>query len=782
MGQDHGPGLGPIARTTALAVALWAGSAAAQTYSFSSVQIEGNTRIEDATILSYAGIARGEAVSAGQLNDAAQRVRDTGLFESVDVIPQGGTLVIQVTEFPIVSRINFEGNRRISDEELGAIVGSVEQRIFSPSQAEQDAAAIAQAYALRGRINATVRPVIIPRADNRVDLVYEIFEGGVSEVERISFIGNRAFSDRRLRGVLETKQAGLLRALIQRDTFDPERLEFDRQVLTDFYRSRGYADAEVQNVDVSLTRERDAYLITYSVREGQRFRIGTVNVASEVPEADIAAFAAELRPAEDAVYSPDIVDNNIERLERLAVRQGLDFVRVDPRIVRNERAGTLDIVYTLVRGERIFVERIDIEGNNTTLDRVIRSQFRTVEGDPLNPREIRESANRIRALGYFGDVSVDTRPGSSPNQQVVDVDVEEVPTGSLSFGANYNTDSGVSLLASFSERNFLGRGQGLSFQLTAGRRTQLLSFDFSEPQFLGRDLRFGFNLSYRRTDNDDALYDTDTFRISPSFGFPLSERGRLSLFYATEFTEITDVQGDRTDLPDDRASLIVFDEAAEGALWTQSVGYSYTWNSRRAGAEDPTGFSLRFGQEFGVGDSQFIKTTALASAETRVFREDVTLRAELEGGILDYTDGSSRVTDRFFLGSRIMRGFGPGGVGPRDAGTLDALGGDTYAVARLEAEFPLGLPEEYGISGGVFFDYGSVWDVGDLRSLTECPNDASGQVDCVLYNDFAPRAVAGISIFWTTPIGPLRFNFSEAVQSERFDEPRNFDVTVATRF
>ena len=748
-------------------------TAPAQTYAFNSVVVEGNSRIETGTILTYAGVTRGEPISAGALNDAAQSIRATGLFQSVDLIPQGGTLVIRVSEYPTIARINFEGNNRLDDGDLGRLVQSVPRRVFSPATAEADADRIAEAYAAQGRINALVEPVIIQRPGNTVDLVFEVSEGGVSEVERISFIGNRAFSERRLRGVLETKQAGALRLIIQRDTYLRERLDFDRSVLQDFYQSRGYIDMIVQDVDVSLTRERDAYIITFAIQEGLPWRLGQATVSSEIAGVDLAPYAAELRFASGALYSPDYIDRNVDRLERLATRQGLNFVRVDPRITRNERGQILDVNFTLVRGERIFVERIDIEGNNTTLDRVIRSRFRTVEGDPLNPREIRESAERIRALGYFGNVDVETRPGSSPDQVVVDVDVDEVPTGSLTFGGNYNSDNGLSFVASFTEENFLGRGQSVDFQLQTGSRSRTFVFDFTEPNFLNRDLAFGLETAYRTTDNANALYDTETFRFSPSFRFPVSENGRLTAYYALDYADITDVTGERTDPPADRASLLIFDEADEGGIWTQSVGYNYSWDSRRSGIESDTAFILRFGQEFGVGDASFIRTTGEASFETTILRGDVTLRGTLEGGMLDYQEGASRVTDRFFLGSRVMRGFEPGGIGPRDDATDDALGGNKYAVARLEAQFPLGLPEEYGITGGVFVDYGSVWDVGDFRSLSE---------DDVIYNDYTPRAVAGVSIFWTTPLGPLRFNFSEPLQAEERDQPRSFDLTVSSRF
>ena len=750
---------------------LMSGAATAQQYQFSAVEVSGNLRIETGTILTYAGITRGQAVSAGELNDAVQRIRASGQFESVDAVPQGNTLIISVVEYPTINRISIEGNSRLSDEELGAVIGSVARRVYSPVQAEQDVAAITQAYADSGRVNAVVTPSIIRQADNRVDLVFAVAEGGVSEVERISFVGNRSFSERRLRGVLETKQAGLLRALISRDTIDPDRIAADQRVLTDFYNSRGYADFAVQNVDVALTQDRSAYLVTFNVQEGQRFTFGNISVTSAIPEADAAEFQDALRLRSGVVYSPSLIEEDIARLERLALRKGLNFVSIEPRITRNDRDLQLNVEFALVRGERIFVERIDIEGNNTTLDRVIRNQFRVVEGDPFNPRSIRESAERIRALGFFSTADVNAREGNTPGEVVIDVNVEETPTGSLSFGANFASDNGFSLLASFKERNFLGRGQGLNFELSTGESNRVFSFDFSEPNFLGRDLRFGLALDYKTTDNQNALYDTETFRFSPSIAFPVSENGRVTVFYAIEYTDITDVAGSDTpaDQTDD-ASTVIEQEAGLGGLLANSLGYSYSFDTRRTGLDPNSGVLLRFGQEFGFGDTSFIKTTALATAETKVWGEELTLRATVEGGLLAFSEGQSRVTDRFFLGSRLLRGFEPGGIGPRDADTGDALGGNVFAVARLEAEFPLGLPEEYGITGGAFFDYGSVWDVGNTFGAN------------VLYNDFTPRSVVGLSIFWTTPIGPLRFNFSNALDAQEFDQPKSFDLTISTTF
>ncbi|MEL6685457.1 MAG: outer membrane protein assembly factor BamA [Pseudomonadota bacterium] len=760
-----------LARCGATARSIWmalclvllaAGAANAQNFAFNSFNIEGNQRVADGTILTFGGLQPGVGLSTAELNTAGQNIRASGLFESVDLVPQGGTLLIRVVEYPTISRINIEGNARLRDAQLLALVQSQPRRVFTPAQAEADTAAITEAYAQQGRINATVTPRIIPLPDNRVDLVFEVVESAVTEIERISFVGNRTFSERRLRRVLETKQAGIFRALVGRDTFSSERVAQDRQVLTDFYRSRGFIDFVIQNVDVSLTRERDAYLVTYNLREGQRYTIASTTVTSEINGVNPAEFEDAVRLRVGSTYSPVAVDNDITRIERLAVQRGVRFLEAEARITRNPRDLSLNINYVLVPGERVFVERIDIEGNGTTLDRVIRNQFRSVEGDPLNPREVRESARRIRALGFFQGVDVNTRPGTSPNQRIIDVDVVEGPTGTLSFGANFNTDTGASLLASYQQSNFQGRGQSLNFDLSTAETNRRLGFGFTEPNLLGRDLRGSLSLAYATTDNENALFDTETLRISPAMSFPVSELGRLSLFYALEFTDLTDVSAS--------ASEVIQREAEEGGVWTNALGYTYSFDNRRTGLNPDVGLVLRFGQEFGFGDTQFIKTTALAGAETSILNEDVTLRATFEGGLLSYQDGNSRVTDRFFLGSRLMRGFEASGIGPRDDDTDDALGGNAFAVVRLETEFPLGLPSEYGISGGAFIDYGSVWDVGETFGAD------------VILNDFEPRTIAGLSIFWTTPIGPLRFNFTEPVDVQDRDKTRNFDVTISTSF
>jgi outer membrane protein insertion porin family len=769
-----GRSFGASSRARLLATAVFFGAATAsapfltpafaQVFSFSNVTIEGNDRVDAATILNYAGISRGEEVSAGGLNDAYQRILNSGLFETVEMVPQGSTLVIRVVEYPIVNVISIEGNKRLKDERLSELIKSQPRRIYSPSQAESDAAAIAEAYRVSGRLAASVTPKIIRRSDNRVDLVFEISEGKVVENERISFVGNKAFTDRRLRQVLETKQAGFLRNLIQRDTYVPERLELDKKVLTDFYLSRGFIDFQVLDASAELSRERDATFVTFTVREGVAYDIGKVTTVSEVEGLDAAEFEAVQKIRAGQTYSPLLIDNNITRMETLALKKGLNFIRVEPRITRNPAGQVVDVEFAIVRGERIFVERIDIEGNTTTLDQVIRRQFRTVEGDPFNPREIRQAAERIRALGFFADAQVNADQGSAEDQVVVNVDVEEQPTGSLSFGLSYSVASGTGINVGFSETNFLGRGQRLSVSVSTAADNQNSSFSFTEPALLGRDLSFTIGGFYRTSESDYAAYDTRNIGFSTGIGFPLGEQSNLDLRIGVAEDSLKNYTGN---------SAIVSEEVSRGALSTFSLGYTYEYDNRITGLNPKGGVLLRFGQDFAGlgGDTEYIKTTALALAETRVMNEEVTLRAIFEGGAISSVGSSTtRVTDRFF-GNGKIRGFEPNGIGPRDlsATDQDALGGNLFAVARFEADFPLGLPEEYGITGGAFMDVGSVWSLD---------NDGGGTVD----DSFNPRAAVGVSVFWNTPIGPLRFNFSHAVKKEDYDKEQTFDLTVSTRF
>ncbi len=751
----------------------------AQTFRFDTIVIDGNIRVDDSTLFGIAGIGRGQPVSAGDLNRANAALAASGLFESVELVPQGNILTIRVQEYPIIGVVNFEGNRRINNDAISEVVQTRGGRVLSPSAVEADARAIADLYARRGRTAAEVTPKILPRGNNRVDLAFEIREGNVVEIERISFVGNQSFSNYRLRQVLGTKQAGALRWLIQSDTFVAERIALDRQLLTDFYLSRGFVDFEVLSVSSELVRERDRFFLTFNLREGLQYRFGTVSVVSEVEGIDAADYERELRLRPGTIFSPNVLEQNIARIERLAESRGLRFIRAEPRFTRNNRDQTIDVEFAIVRGERIFVERIDIQGNTTTLDRVVRRQFTTAEGDPLNPREIREAAERIRALGYFSDVSVEPRQGSGPDQAIVDVEVEETTTGSLGFSVSYGASQGVGFGISFAEQNFLGRGQqvALSFNTVKGSRD--ISVNFTEPALFGRDLSYSLGVGYRETKAFFSDFNTREAFFNNSIGFPVSEFGRLRLRQGLVLDRLTGLNTVPPVEDDDPplASARLLDDQEAGTAITGTLGYAYSLDTRNVGIDPTQGYVFSISQDFGLGNQsrRFIKSELRAGYEMSIFNEDVTLRGDARAGLLHMISGRSRNRERYQLAD-IMRGFAPGGAGPRDfaATNEDVLGGTRFFSVQAEVQFPLGTPEEYGLSGGLFADVGSVWGVDAAP-----PNMTLAGVD---YNRMHIRGTLGVSLFWDSPLGPLRFDFSRAVRKLDRDRTQNFDFSIVSQF
>ncbi|MEM9429042.1 MAG: outer membrane protein assembly factor BamA [Pseudomonadota bacterium] len=747
---------------------------AAQSARFNRIDVAGNQRIDADTIRVFAGIEPGETVSPAEINAAVQRLFDTQLFEDVQITPRAGVLLITVVENPTINIINFEGNRRLDDELLRAIISLQPRRAYSRAAAERDAQSIIDAYAQQGRLAAEVTPKIIRLEDNRVNLVFEIFEGRLTEIQRISFTGNQVYSDRRLRRVIETGQAGLLSFILDNDVYDQDRLELDRQLLREFYLDRGYIDFEVRSATAELSRERNAFFLNFTLFEGQQYRFGQSTVSTFAPGLDPAEFEQEIDLRPGQIYSARRVDRVIERIAFLAGQKGFAFVEVAPRVRRNEAAQTVDIEFELIEGPRVFVERIDIRGNTQTLDRVIRRQFRIVEGDAFNRREVREAEDRIRALRFFDSVDTTIREGTAPDRAVVTVEVEEAPTGSLSFGASFASDEGVAGNIALTERNFLGRGQFVSFDVARGADINTFALTFTEPALFDQDLLAGLSLVYRESDLDESSINTRTASVTPRIGFPLSENSRLTV-------RATISQDELERQSTDTISPILLRE--EGDLLTTSVGFTYTLDQRNSPIDPTAGFILQIDQDIAtLADTNYSRTRASGRAFTSFFEEDVILTAELEGGALFSFSDESRIIDRFTLGGDSFRGFSRGGLGPRDTCTDcsgddglsdvdDSLGGNFFAVARFEASFPIGLPEQYGIFGGLFADVGTVWGLDDT-------DGASGTVD----DSAKLRSAIGASIFWDTVIGPLRFNYAIPIETVDGDDEERFRLTVDTRF
>ena len=758
--------------TLTLCVFFTAGAqgAMAQDFSFYRIDVEGNKRIEASTIVTYSGLATEQVFGADDLNRAYQNIIASGLFESVEVIPNDNLLVIKVSEFPTVNKIEFEGNRLVNDDTLRSAVGLQPRRVFNPDKVDGDRSAIAQLYADQGRLAARITPKIIRRSDNRVDVVFEIFEGGLTEIERIGIVGNRVFSDRRLRRVLDTKQAGFLRTFVRRDTFLADRIQFDKRLLTDFYSARGYIDFEVSDVNAELAEENNAYFLTFFVREGQQFRVGKIALSSDRSDIDLDDFQNAISVETGDIYNPDLMEKNLSRLEARATQLGLDFVRVTPRIERNDIDMTLDIEFTLEQGDRVFVERIEIEGNSRTLDRVIRRQFRISEGDPFNPRLIREAAERIRALRLFSSSSVKAKEGSSADQVIVDVEIEEQSTASLQLGASYSGDLGAGLLVQYAEKNFLGRGQGLKFTFNNSTDAEQYRINFSEPYFLNENLSFSLDAYSGATSSRGANYDSLETSLTPELGVRLTDTVELNLNVFAQERSMTGTY---------LTGSILKSEISEKTKIESGFGLGIKYDNKYNKLPGSTRYLVAYNQSFNAtqsGDNRSAKLDLTALAEREVVNEQITLRSIFQAGTIRTYGDPSRSIDRYVMNSNVMRGFDYAGVGPRQRSQLglydDPLGGNNFSSIKLEADFPLILiPDEYGMSGGVFYHMGDIWGLGKRGSGSD-----------ILYENGKLRETIGAVLYWETPIGPLRFDFTRALTKQEFDNERSFDLSIATQF
>lgn len=739
----------------------------------SDIQIEGNQRIEPATILSYMTVSEGQPATAAQINASVKALFATGLFSNVDIVPRGSVLVVMVKENPVVNQIAFEGNDRIDDDLLRSSVTSRERRVFTRAKAESDADAILEAYRRGGRYGASVEPKIIELPQNRVDLVFEIEEGPLTGVDSIRFVGNEVFSDRRLRGTISTDESSWYNFLSSTDSYDPDRIELDKELLRRYYLSNGYVDFEVSSAVSELAPDRSGFFLTFTISEGEQYRFGAIDVVSNAEGVDAEDLRGLIEASEGSIYDVREVEATIAAMTDLLGEIGYAFTEITPVPTRDAENKTVGITFEVNEGPRVFVERIDITGNSRTLDRVIRREFELVEGDAFNAVQLRRSRSKIRALGFFKDVTVTTTEGSAPDRLVVTTEVEEQSTGQLSFGVGFSTADSVSGEVSVIERNLLGRGQAIRVRARISGTTQLYDLSFTEPKFLDRDLSVGFDLYRRETDNQDSSsFDIRNTGFQPRVSFPLGRHSRLSPRYRISQDEIRDV-------PDDASPLI---RADIGDAITSSIGYEFVYDRRNDVVQPTRGFIFRLEQDVAGlgGDAQYIRNEASIKGYVPVFSDDIVASLEVAGGAINAFGGYDlKASDRFYLGGDSLRGFESAGLGPRDDKTDDKLGGNYYGVVRGEVTFPLGLPEEYGLAGGIFADAGTVWE---LDKKVAQADDINGGVAYSIDDSAEIRAAVGATIFWNSPFGPVRLNFAHPVIKEDGDDDEFFRFSAGTRF
>ena len=779
------------------------GVAVAQTAS--SIVVEGSRRVEADTIRSYFKPGPGGRLGPEQEDEALKALVSTGLFSDVRISHAGGRLVVTVVENPVINRVAFEGNKKAKDDQLTAEVQSKPRGTLSRPTVQADVQRIIEIYHRSGRFDVSVNPKIIELPNNRVDLVFEIKEGDKTGVKDIQFIGARAFSSGRLKDIIKTSESNWLSFLQTTDIYDPDRIEADRDLLRRFYLKHGYADVRIVSAVGEYDPAKKGFVVTYTIDEGSQYRVGTVDVISNVRAIDPASLRAQIKLSAGNVYNADLVEKSVEAMTIAAAKNGYAFANVRPRGDRNFEAKTINVAFVVEEGARAYIERINIRGNTRTRDYVIRREFDLGEGDAYNRALIDRAERRLRNLNYFKTVKVTNEPGSAPDRVVVNVDVEEQPTGEFSVSGGYSTADGLIGEVSVADRNLMGRGNYAKASVTYGQYVRGFDLSFVEPFFLGYRMAAGIDLFARQNlANTYTSYDSQTVGTNLRLGFAITEelafQPRYS-FYQQKITLPTQYNNCQfsSNIPggssgvagvsptnegvfsplqntdtiinpgtqggcyaDGEASLAVRKELAAGAVNTSLVGYTMSYNTLDNNKLPTSGLFTELKQDFaGVGgDVDFIRTAIEARTYYEVFSDVISVFKVQAGTIAPWGGQQLRMLDHFQMGPNLVRGFAPAGIGPRDltpGTTNDPLGGSFYWGASVEAQTPLYfLPKDVGIKIAAFADAGSLWGYKGPTSW----NVTGETLQVGLDSASMVRASVGVGLLWDSPLGPLRFDLA----------------------
>jgi len=749
--------LAVVVATTAAAglVSVALVSSQAEAAVASSIVVRGNTRVEASTVRNYVTIKPGKSYSAADIDASVKALYDTGLFADVTIRQSGGTLVVSVVENPVVNSVIFKGNKKIKSEVLVQLVQTKPRGVFTDAKLQGDTQRIQDYYSRNGRDLATVEPQVTKLADNRIDVVFVIHEGKRTGVGTITFVGNRAYSSQKLKGVIVSKQHNLLSWLNRKDIFDEGKLAADQEALRRFYMAHGYADFRVVDVQHTFNDATGRYHITYTIDEGPRYRFSTVNIDSSIPNVNTASLRYEMRTRPGAVFDSTDVEKSIENMTIELSRQGFTFAQVRPRGDRNYENHTIALTYLIDEGPRVYIERINIYGNTRTRDYVIRREFDVAEGDAYNRVMIDRAQRRLNALGYFKSVNITTEPGSAPDRVIVNVQVEDQSTGQFSIGAGYATTGFIAEL-SMDEKNFLGRGQQLSASIGYGQGQQTYSLSFTDPWFLGYHVSAGFDV-YQ---NVYSSWSSRPFNETQTGGGL-----RIGLPINDDLT----IEGNYKLLRDNIADSTDPSSFPNGTVWTSSLGYAIRYSTIDNYNDPRSGVYGKFSQDFaGVGgDTKFIRSTIDARYYHEIYADaDIVGLLKFTAGNITGIGQDVRALDDFFKGGETIRGFATYGFGPRDAQGVP-VGGKNFYAATAEVQFPIpGLPPDFGLRGAVFADAGSLFDT-----------DVAGAS-----SDNTLRSSLGGSILWASPIGLLRADFAGALTKAKSDQTEVFRFSAGKQF
>ena len=750
--------------------------AAPQTITINRIIVQGAQRIDQTTVLSYLPIRPGDAVDASVLDVAVRTLSRTGLFADVQLGIQNGDLIVQIVENPIINQVVFEGNKALSQDKLTKEVTLAPRGIYTRAKVQEDVGAIVELYRLQGRISATVTPKLVQLEQNRVDVIFEINEGPQTGISAINVLGNDAFSDRDVRGVMVTEKSTWWKFFSNNDNYDPNRLEYDQEQLRKFYTNRGFYDFRVVSSVAELQPDDQAFQLTLTLNEGDKYNFGEVKVVTQNDRLN-ADFLQRLIPIRSGdLYESDKIEQAVDALTFAAGSAGYAFVEINPTYKANPETDTVDVTFNVSEGQRVYIDRINVVGNTRTIDPVIRRELLLTEGDAFNRALMERSRNNLRALGFFKDVTVEETRGSAPDRSVINVNVQEQPTGELSVGAGFSSVDSFTVNLGISERNFRGRGQNVVARLEWGSLRQQVDFRFTEPKFLGRDLRAGFDVFHSRYDlSEYSSYDYRSTGAGLRLSYPLNGNMLLNTRYFLKSDEIIVPTGYCDGAGQGSSALC--DQV--GSYINSSAGYTLQVNYTNDPVRPTRGWAGSLRQDLAGlgGDVNYVKTEADASWYYGFTPAWIVSVQGSTGYVSGWNGDPIRINDRFFKGGNSFRGFETAGMGPRDLTTTDALGGNFYAIGTVELTLPNYLPEQYGIKTSLFADVGTLGVLDDRYKLT-----STGTVNTNIADELSLRASAGISIHWRSPMGPIRFDISKVLSKEDYDKTESFRFSTSTQF
>lgn len=734
----------------------------AQAEVIEKMQVKGNQRLEAETIYSYLPFAVGDDVDASAVNEAIKELYKTGFFNDVKIDLKGSSIVIDVDERPAISSITFEGNDKVDTDVLKGEVQIKVRDIYVPTKVQSDVERIKMIYQRMGLLNAKVDAVTENKRRNRVEIIFKISEGDKNYIEDISFVGNKAFSSSDLREQMMSKTKRWYRFFSSTDTFDPDRLNYDKELLRRYYFQKGYIDFAIDDTQVSQNAEGN-FIVKMTLNEGKRYRVGKVDIKSSLAGLDKEKLLKQMDLKQGRFYQASQIESAVQKLTDELGKDGYAFVDVEPELTRNEKTGVVDISFKVREGSRVFINRINISGNSRTLDKVIRREFRLAEGDPFNTEKIKRSRQRIENLGYFDKVDLKTVPvPNAPDKTDLAVDVSEKSTGAFNIGIGWSTYDGIMFEVGIQERNFLGTGNIVGISASTSDSETQVDLSLTNPYFMDMPLLAGVDVYHIMHDyTDDSSYKSRTSGGALRFGWDYTERLSQTAKYTLQSDNVTQVDAD--------ASLYI--KKQQGKRTTSMVGEVLTYDTRDSVINPTQGFVSSWGIDVAGlgGDTRFVRTNLSATKYFELIDKWV-LSLNATGGIIHGLNQDVRINNAYYLGGANLRGFESGGVGARDKQTDDSLGGNWRVTATAQLMFPLGLPEEFGLRGKVFADAGTIGKPDDIDNW-----------DDVWYSSKI-RASVGVGLLWRSPMGPINIDFGFPVMKEPYDKKEVFRLNFGSGF